>query len=162
MKKTVYIETSVPSFYYETRTDVKTIAWQNLTKLWWKQYRQYYQLVCSDLVCVELQEGKHPNQKRKISLIKDIEYLDHLPIIDDIVMTYIKNKLLPNEAGGDAYHLAYASYYSIDFLLTWNCNHLANPNKFKHMSVINAGMHLETPILSAPGQLLTNYTESGI
>ncbi len=46
----------------------------------------------------------------KISLLNKVEYLDYLPIIDDIVVSYIENKVVPVEAGGDAYHLALASY----------------------------------------------------
>ena len=59
------------------------------------------------------------------------------------------------EYGGDAFHLAYASYYDIDFLMTWNCNHLANPNKFHHMRVINGRLGLYTPIICTPDQLLS-------
>jgi hypothetical protein len=69
---------------------------------------------------------------------------------------------VPEDAGGDAYHLAIASYYEIDFLLTWNCRHLANPNKFKHMSIINGRLNLHTPILCTPEQLMTDYQEKYI
>ena len=85
--------------------------------------------------------------------------LAHLPIIEEIVRVYIDNKLVAEEYGGDAYHLAYASYYDVNFLLTWNCAHLANPNKFDHMSVINSKMNLRTPILCTPEQLLTSDGE---
>ena len=66
----------------------------------------------------------------------------------------MSNHLMPKEYGGDAYHLAYASYYGVDFLLTWNCTHLANPNKFKHLAIINKSMELQCPVLCTPEQLL--------
>ena len=159
MIKTVYIETTIPSYYYETRKDNKSVAWREITRHWWKKFKLFYQPVCSDAVRIELEEGKHPNKYRKLALLDSVEYLDYLPIIDDIVISYIENKLVPEEFGGDAYHLAIASYYDIDFLLTWNCQHLANPNKFKHMHIINTKLKLNTPIICTPEQLLTDYKE---
>jgi hypothetical protein len=54
---------------------------------------------------------------------------------------------------GDAVHLAYASYYKMDFLLTWNCSHLANANKKDHIRRINAMLNLPTPEIITPLEL---------
>ena len=50
-----------------------------------------------------------------------------------VAKIYIERLLMPNDADGDALHLAMASYHNMDVLLTWNCKHLANPNKFGHI-----------------------------
>ncbi len=155
MKRTVYIETSIPSFYHETRNDAISVAWREITRSWWDSQRRFYQVVTSDVVRVELEEGKHPHQKEKIALIVGLEILEYVPIIDEIAGVYIRNKLVPAETGGDAYHLAFASYYAVDFLLTWNCLHLANPNKFGHIRAVNERLRLPTPILCTPEQLLS-------
>jgi hypothetical protein len=155
MKRTVYIETSIPSFYHETRKDAISVAWREVTRSWWDSQRRFYQVVTSDVVRVELEEGKHPYQKDKIALISGLEMLDYVPFIDEIADVYIRNKLVPAETGGDAYHLAFASYYAVDFLLTWNCSHLANPNKFGHIRAVNERLRLPTPILCTPEQLLS-------
>ena len=60
---------------------------------------------------------------------------------------------MPNDIQGDAVHLAYASYYKIDYLLTWNCNHLANANKKQHIKIVNAKLDLFTPELTTPLEL---------
>ena len=52
--------------------------------------------------------------------------------LEQITGFYIENFVMPKTLIGDAVHLAYASYYNIDYLVTWNCNHLANANKRKH------------------------------
>lgn len=155
MKKSVYIETTIPSYYFETREGVKFVAWREITREWWLNFRCFYEPVCSDVVLYELEQGNHPSQAEKISLLSDIDRLEYTPVIDEIVDEYIKHNLVPKEYGGDAYHLAYASYYEISFLMTWNCNHLANPNKFHHMHVINGRLGLHTPIICTPEQLLT-------
>ena len=159
MQKTVYIETTIPSYYYEFRSGTKFAAWREITRQWWKTYRQFYQAVTSDAVFIELSEGNHPHKQQKLSLIEELEFVEHVPVLDNIVAVYIENKLVPEDAAGDAYHLAIASYYEIEFLLTWNCRHLANPNKFKHIHVINSGLSLHTPILCTPEQLMTDYQE---
>jgi len=72
----------------------------------------------------------------------------------DIVYEYIQHRLMPNDPAGDALHLALASYYSCQFLLTWNCRHLANANKFEHIRHINTLLGLSVPILTTPFQLM--------
>ena len=61
---------------------------------------------------------------------------------------------MPAEAGGDAVHLALASMHSIDFLLTWNCRHLANANKIQHLTVLNARLGLHVPVITTPLTLM--------
>ncbi len=60
---------------------------------------------------------------------------------------------------GDALHLAYASFYKIDFLLTWNCNHLANANKRTHIRVINTRLNLVVPEIITPLELFSEKTD---
>ena len=65
---------------------------------------------------------------------------------------------MPQEYKGDAIHLAYASLYKMDFLLTWNWNHLANANKHQHIRIINSQMLLPTPEIITPITLFTEET----
>jgi len=77
------------------------------------------------------------------------------PAIEEIIETYIAHKVMPRDPAGDALHLALASYHKCDFLLTWNCKHLANANKFDHIRRVNGIMGLFTPVLATPLELLT-------
>jgi hypothetical protein len=72
---------------------------------------------------------------------------------------YLNNYLMPQTLTGDALHLAYATYYRMDFLLTWNCNHLANANKKQHIRIINARMNLLTPEIVTPLELFTETSD---
>ena len=73
----------------------------------------------------------------------------------DIAQVYLSNFLMPKQLKGDAIHLAYASYYKIDFLLTWNCNHLANANKRQHVRILNNKLNLPVPDIITPLELFT-------
>ncbi len=75
-------------------------------------------------------------------------------MIGPIVDFYIANMVMPNDPKGDALHLALASYHKCDFLLTWNCKHLANANKFGHIRQANDRLGLYVPLLVTPLELL--------
>jgi len=76
--------------------------------------------------------------------------------IDDIVKEYISRYVMPKHPLGDALHLALASYHRCQFLLTWNCTHLANANKFEHIRHVNHLLGLSVPIITTPVELLNN------
>jgi hypothetical protein len=61
---------------------------------------------------------------------------------------------MPAEIIGDALHVAIASYHKMDYLLTWNCNHLANANKNKHLRRLNERLRLNTPEIITPLELM--------
>ena len=62
--------------------------------------------------------------------------------------------ILPPHAFPDAAHVAVSAVHAVDYLLTWNCKHLANANKFDHIQVLNARRRLVSPALVTPTQLL--------
>lgn len=154
MKPKVYIETSIPSFYHENRTSSDAIARRDWTHEWWESKRSFYEIVSSEAVEAELERA--PNPKKQLCL----DFLAQFPLLAvdkpviEIVNFYIQSKVMPANAKGDALHLALASYYHCDYLLTWNCKHLANANKFGHIRRINSTLGLYIPILITPIELL--------
>ncbi|OQW91645.1 MAG: hypothetical protein BWK78_04030 [Thiotrichaceae bacterium IS1] len=154
MNTLVYIETTIPSFYYEIRTEPDMIARRDWTRQWWNSRRHHYTLVTSGAVLEELNCGNYPNQDKAIALLEEVTLLSTTSLIIEIVNTYINHRLMPKNPTGDALHLALASYHRCDFLLTWNCQNLANANKFRHIEHINKGLGLAVPLLVTPVQLL--------
>ena len=84
-------------------------------------------------------------------MIESRAWLEVVPAVEEIVAVYMRRKLMPL---GDAYHLAVASYYGMHFLLTWNCRHLANANKVRHLQIVNGELGLAAPIITTPDLLL--------
>lgn len=154
MKPRVYIETSIPSFYHEDRTETFAVARREWTSEWWEKRGHLYELVSSQAVLDELNEGDYLKKDKCVALLNDIPLVPIEPEIATIVQAYIHHKIMPNDAGGDALHLALASYYKCDILLTWNCHHLANANKFNHIRYINTMLGLFTPSIVTPLELL--------
>lgn len=154
MKRTVYIETTIPSFHYEVRSEPAMIARRESTQRWWVNEGPNYDLVTSAFVLGELQEGDYPGKQDALTLISDVPLLEIAPEIEEIVAVYAARRLMPCRDLGDAYHLAVASFYGVDFLLTWNCRHLANANKVGHLRAVNAELGLLVPVVTTPDLLL--------
>ncbi len=154
MKPSVYVETSIPSFYFEVRTEPEMVARRQWTREWWDNHFADYDVVTSVAVVDELANGSFDARDDALVLI------DHLPLLDinesiaDSVATYISHHVMPSDPAGDALHLAIASWHKCDFLLTWNCQHLANANKFGHIRRINTLLGLYVPSLVTPLELL--------
>jgi hypothetical protein len=130
------------------------LARRNWTREWWDLHSNSYSLVTSEPVLEELNQGNFPNKSKALSLMESVSILPVEQLIIEIVDTYLNRKLMPQNPAGDALHPAVASYHKCDFLLTWNCKHLANANKFGHIRLINSSLNLFTPEIVTPLELL--------
>jgi predicted nucleic acid-binding protein len=149
-----YVETRIPSFYLDVRSAPDIIARRDWTRQWWETAAQRYELVTSPAVLDELAAGTPERSASRLAFVAALPLLRLEPAIGEIVKVYIKNRLMPADPGGDALHLALASYYKCDFLVTWNCVHLANANKFGHIRRVNMMLGLFVPAIVTPLELL--------
>src|SRR5258708_2110570 len=154
MNRRVYIETTIHSFYHEVRAEAEMVARRQWTREWWDQQRFDFDLFTSEAVLEELANGDFPQKSDALALIEHLALLDIDEAIADIVDAYIKHHVMPADPTGDALHLAIASYHRCDFLLTWNCRHLANANKFARIRRVNGILWLFVPSLVTPLELL--------
>lgn len=152
MKKTVYIDTTIPSYYVDKRKELKLHT--DRTQEWWDNERFLYDIYTSDFVILELSEGKYPNQDKAIKLVENIPRLEPIEKLEDIVSVYLLHKLMPSNDIRDAFHLAFASFYKMDYLITWNCEHLANAHKQNHIRIINFQLGFNIPLIITPLELL--------
>ena len=154
MPASVFIETTIPSYYFETRRDRRSVDWRAQTRLWWDRYRHSYTPVTSDLVVAEFLRAPSGKSENAGRFFTDVPTLGSPARLADVISTYTAEKLMPADALGDAAHLAFASLHAIDFLLTWNCRHLANANKARHIRVVNTRLGLATPIIATPFEII--------
>ena len=159
-KPRVYVETTIPSFYHETRTAPDIVARRRWTRQWWSGAPERYELVTSSPVLDELAGGPRERIAERLTLVRELPLLAIEPGIGEILQAYLRHKLMPADPAGDALHLALASYHKCDFLVTWNCRNLANANKFEHIRRINTMLGLFVPILATPLELLGGNNES--
>jgi hypothetical protein len=129
MKPTVYIETTIISYLtcWPSR-DIHRLSHEMLTRDWWTKHRGLYQLVTSDFVIGEAQRGDPSAAAERMSALADIPVLAATPQVEELGSELARALQLPPRARLDALHLAISAIYGTDFLLTWNCTHLANGN----------------------------------
>lgn len=159
MSRLVYVETSIPSFYHEARREPEMQARRAWTRDWWDSAPGRYDLVTSPAVVDELERGEYSGRSECLELIGSLPLLAIEPAVIDIVETYISRHVMPADPAGDALHLALASIHRCDFLVTWNCKHLANANKFGHIRRVNTLLGLYVPTLVTPLELLSEDTD---
>jgi hypothetical protein len=154
MKRKVYIETSVIS--YLTARPSKTIlgaAHQQLTLSWWEK-RFEYDLLVSQSVWQECAAGDPDAARRRLAAL---EGLDVLAITEDMIglaEELIAKRLIPVKAIEDSLHIAIATLHHVDFLLTWNCRHIANPVIQEGIAEYLEKQGLFLPIICTPEELL--------
>lgn len=132
------------------------------TRRWWAEAHRRDRLFTSEAVLEELGRGEYRSKAECLALLTDMSVLQITPAVAEIVVAYVRHKLMPADPTGDALHLALASYHKCDFLVTWNCTHLANAKKFGHIRRVNTMLGLFVPALVTPLELLGGSDEPGV
>lgn len=155
MKPSVYVETTIPSFVVGGISPVlATAAHQVVTRRWWEERRRDYRLHVSSLVEEELAEGDASYAQQRLALVADIARLvitAEVARLADYFFAYLR---LPQAAAPDAMHLAVASHYAVDYLLTWNLKHLANGQVRRALGRLHDAKGIFIPTICTPEELL--------
>ncbi|HEX3529199.1 MAG TPA: type II toxin-antitoxin system VapC family toxin [Thermoanaerobaculia bacterium] len=149
-----YVETTIPSFYFTERRGAESVVRREWTRRWWSVAPSSVVLVTSAAVAFEIGRAPTALASQAAELLEPLPRLDEPDAVAEIVAAYIRHLVMPRSATGDALHLAIASFHGCRFLVTWNCKHLANANKFDHITRVNTMLGLSTPHLVTPLELL--------
>jgi hypothetical protein len=155
MKRKVYIETSVIS-YFTARPSNDTIkaACQQITQLWWNTGRTLVEGLISPYVVEEVSAGDPLAAAERIEALRIFPVLPAAPEIIALAEFLLLGGGLPGKARFDALHIACAAYHEVDVLLTWNCTHIANPTKLPVMRGLCAAQGYRLPELVTPFELM--------
>ena len=125
--ESVYIETSVVS-YLVAQPPQGTLAhqWHPWTEDWWRIRRPLFECVMSPEVLREAAEGDPEMSRRRLAALDTLTVLRRTPAVDELAGAFLAAGHLPANAKANAVHLAVATVYRVDYLLTWNLKHLAN------------------------------------
>ena len=154
MRPSVYIETSVLSALVDRRSEPASQVQHRATEEWWARQRRHFELYYSEAVEFELAQADFPGQGKALAHLDEMNLLPITEEIRGVARTYQEHLLMPSADMGDAIHLAAACVHELDYLMTWNCKHLANTNKIRHIRVINMRLGLLTPELLTPMMLI--------
>jgi len=155
LKPKVYIETSIPSYLTARNTnDIRATANQNTTIEWWETKRLEFGLYISEFVIAEASRGHPEAATRRMNAIRDIPELEATLEVKQLGDKLIAEGALPKRAEMDAYHIAIAAVHGMDYLLTWNCTHIANAVMRPRIEGICRKYDFEPPIICTPQELM--------
>lgn len=160
-RPSIYIETSVVSYLRpEPASQVIAAARQILTRRWWDSERSNYQLVTSQYVLDEASHGKPALVAKRLDHLQDIPLLSLGGEILIIAEEILARAILPRKAQYDAFHIAVAAYHDIDYLLTWNCTHIANARILPRIEALLDDFDYPVPIICTPEEMVDDETRA--
>ena len=161
MKRKIYVETSVIS--YLTARPSKTIigaAHQQLTLAWWEKSAQY-DLMVSEVVIRECGAGDSESAKKRLDVVRNLPLLLITDQAIKIAEALINEKIVPLKAIEDALHIAIATAHGMDYLVTWNCRHIANPEIQRGIASYLENIGTALPFICTPEELLGEENDEG-
>lgn len=153
MKAKVYIETSVVSYLTSAASrDLVVAAHQQLTREWWQQ-RERFDLFVSEVVLKEVARGHSSAAAVRLAAIEGLAVLAVDSSVEVLARDLIESGALPHNATTDAVHVSVSAVHGLDYLLTWNCAHLANPTIRAKIGQVCRRARYTPPILCTPEEL---------
>lgn len=154
-KQTVYIETSIISYLTgRPIRDLITAGNQKLTYDWWHKSRHKFDCYISDFVIDEISKGDKGASTKRLEATRDLQKLKYNSEIENLAEKYMKLLQIPQKSYLDSLHLSVSVWYKIDFLISWNCKHIANGKVFYTLMEYNKNNSLYVPILCTPNELI--------
>jgi predicted nucleic acid-binding protein len=155
MSETVYIETSLIG-YLTARPSNNLILMANLgiTQEWWDTRRDQFTIYISQVVLDEVARGDLEMANRRLEILRDFPLLEVNERVQSLAVQFLTKSNLPAKAADDALHIAIATFYGLDYLLTWNCKHIANAQIQKKLTQISIEAGYELPTICTPYELM--------
>jgi len=154
MKRRVYLETTVPSYLTSRPSrDLVIAGHQQITREWWEMRRHAFRLYVSQLVVDEVSAGDPVAARERLKVIQPIP-LDITPDVAALASNILDSGTIPRKAATDAAHIAIAAVHGMDFLVTWNCVHIANAAIAKALVALCRDHACECPVICTPEELL--------
>lgn len=154
---TVYVESSIFGYLRQRPSGrVVTAARQVLTHRWWNTERPKYDNVISQYVIDEVSAGNPALAAERIRLLEGIPVLPPAPEIPAIARAIMARAILPPKAEVDALHVAGAAHHGIDYLVTWNCSHIANARILPAIRGVLGELSVAMPFVCTPEEFVGN------
>ncbi len=157
MKSTVYVETSVISYLAARPSrDLIVAAHQQISQEWW-DVRQRWAPSISALVVAESRAGDAEAAQRRLALLEGVPLLHLSDAATELAEHLLNRAALPLPAKDDALHVAVATVHGMDYLLTWNCKHIANAQQRPRIEAVCRALGYRPPVICTPEELLGDF-----
>ena len=157
---TVYIETSIVSFLRENpKAAPDSVLRQEITRVWWDFHRHRFDLVTAQYVVDECHIGNARFAAERLQHLAQIPLVSLGDDIDRLAIEILSRAILPADALLDALHIACAAVNRVDYLLTWNCKHIANPMILPRVFRTLDDFGLPFPVICTPKDMMEEFSD---
>ena len=146
----VYVETSFVSACVSNRKDPTSQYRNAVSREWWVTQAGRYERFASAEVIEELDHPGFSGRRDALRLLAAVPLLPVTESVQGLAQLLVREKVMPSPIAGDAIHVAVATIYRMDYLLSWNVRHLANPSKVIHLRAICLRVGLAPPQIVTP------------
>jgi predicted nucleic acid-binding protein len=155
MSETVYIETSILG-YLTARSTKNLILAANIevTREWWESRSSVFTLYVSQVVLDEAARGDAEISLKRLEIVNGLPLVDLNQSVLNLAAQFLSRSNLPSKASDDAVHIAAATVHGLDYLLTWNCKHIANAQIQRRLEEISLDFGYQLPVICTPYELL--------
>lgn len=155
MPEIVYIETTIVSYLVaKPSRDLILAAHQEVTREWWENQRPLYRCVTSQETLREASVGDERMAASRLDALKDLPVIELNADIKETAISFLQTGAIPETMRPDAIHLAAALHAGADYLLTWNCRHLANAHVLRRLEREAVVRQWHLPTVCTPLELL--------
>src|SRR5580704_11646807 len=155
MKSRLYLETTIPSYLTSRPSrDLIVAGRQQITRDWWDERRGAFQLYISQLVIDEVGAEDPAAARDRLRVLQDLPLLDITFEVAELAASMLASGTIPGKAATDAAHIAIAAVHGMDFLVTWNCVHIANATIAKSLASICREHACACPVICTPEELM--------
>jgi len=157
MSESIYIETSILGYLTARLTrNLILVANIEITKEWWESRRNAFKLYISQVVLDEVARGDVEIAAQRMEILNGLQLVELNQAVQNLSAQFLKRSNLPQKASDDAVHIAAATVHGLDYLLTWNCKHIANAQIQRKLAEISLDFGYQLPIICTPYELLGN------
>lgn len=157
MKRSVYLETTVIGYIaMRASRDLRVAANQLSTREWWDVHRPNCDVFVSQFVIDECYQGDPKAADERRIYLRNIPVLDANTEVEKLAEVISDVLQIPGKARVDSFHIAVAAVHGRQFLLTWNCKHIANPEHRPKIERACRDLGMEPPLICTPFDLLEN------
>lgn len=153
--ESVYLETTFISYLVARPSrDLLVAGHQQATQDWWVNRRPPFDGYVSQVVIDEVSVGDAAEVQKRLAVIGDLSVLEVTEDAEALTQAILNSGVLPLRAVRDAAHIAVAAVHKIDYLLTWNCKHLANAQIIRKIALVRERLGQRMPIICTPEELM--------
>lgn len=138
----------------EPSNDIRVAANQHATREWWNANRNRYDLYISEFVVAEVSQGNKREAEKRLTVIDEISQLEATQDVWRLGKSLMDDGPIPDKAEIDAYHIAVATVNGMEYLLTWNCSHIANAAMRPEIEAICQKQDYKLPVICTPQELM--------